>query len=66
MGAKTNANGHRQAMNGTLDLISAHKRENLRAAETREAHPRYAEFIFVSYMNILNRDLKVIHNLGDE
>ena len=32
----------------------------------REAYPWYAEFVLISNMNVLDRHLKIIHNLGDQ
>ena len=32
----------------------------------RGAHPGYAKFIFVSNVNVLDRDLKVVDDFGDQ
>lgn len=32
----------------------------------REAYPWYTELVFVSNMNVLDRDLEVVHDLGDQ
>ena len=32
----------------------------------RYAYPRYANFIFVSNVNVLDRHLKVVHNFSDQ
>ena len=34
--------------------------------EMGEAYPRYAELVFVSNMNVLDRHLEVIDDLGDQ
>jgi hypothetical protein len=34
--------------------------------EAREAHPRYAKFIFVSNVNVLDGHLEIVYDFGDQ
>jgi len=40
--------------------------QELRAVEMGEAYPRYAKFILVSNMNVLDGHLKVVDDFGDQ
>ena len=74
MGAKIGASappargGKLEGMNGVIELAPAHQGENPKTTrdETREAYPRYAKFVFVSDMNVLDGYLKVVHDFGDQ
>jgi len=69
MGAKANANTPPpgEAMNEVVRLISVRRRGNLEPLKSmRDAYPRYAKFILVSNVNVLDRHLKVVHDFGDQ